>query len=327
MKDFEHVDAGSIESALNMLAVPGSVIIAGGTDLLPRMKIGITSPRRLVNLKTVPGMDAIASGGTGTEIGTLASLKDIAADGVVQNLYPALVQAIARAASPQLRNRGTIGGNLIQASRCWYYRGGFNCWLKGGDICFARDGENRRHAIFGSGPCFTVHPSDPAVALMALDARLDLQGSDERRTLPLRDFFQFPVEASRQLTSLGRDEIITSVFIPSPPRGTTSAFIKAMERRVWAFAQASLAVSLGLESGIIRHARLVAGGVAQIPWRLYGVEKVLMGAELNGRSIKLAADAAVESAVPLPHNAYKVTLLRGLVEKLLSGFADNTPGE
>jgi xanthine dehydrogenase YagS FAD-binding subunit len=318
MKSFEHANAGSVEKAVDMLGATGSVAISGGTDLLARMKTGVTSPRRLVNLKTIRGMDAIATSETGSEIGALATLKDIAADGVIRSLYPVLAQAIGLAASPQLRNRGTIGGNLAQESRCWYYRGEFQCWLKGGEVCYARDGENRNHAIFAGGPCFTVHPSDPAVALIALDAGVDIQGTGGRRTLPLLDFFQSPGDASRQLTILGSSDIVTSVFIPSPPRSSASMYLKAMERRVWSFAQASVAAVLGLEEGIVRHARLAAGGVAPSPVRLYPAEKALLGSVLDEAAISNAADNTVEGAVPLEHSRYKLPLLKGLVIETLS---------
>ena len=177
MRNFEHINARSAAGAVKLLVDTHSFPIAGGTDLLTQMKSGIAVPDRLVNLKTIPGLSDIKyDGEDGLELGSLATLDSIMTDSNVKKSYPVLQQAISLAASPQLRNFGTIGGNLVQATRCWYYRGPFNCWLKGGELCYARNGENSHHAIFGAGACNSVQPSDPAIALVALAADVSIAG-------------------------------------------------------------------------------------------------------------------------------------------------------
>jgi xanthine dehydrogenase YagS FAD-binding subunit len=193
MNNFEHADATTIADAISLLASNGSSVpIAGGTDLLTQIKLGLIKPGRLVNLKTIPGLDLITVVNNGLNIGALANLDTIANNSVVRVQYPALIKAIEVTASPQLRNSGTVGGNLAQGPRCWYYRGQFQCWMKGGERCYARNGENSHHAIFGNGRCNQVHPSDLAPVLIALGAEINIEGIRGRRTIPLSDLFQIP---------------------------------------------------------------------------------------------------------------------------------------
>ncbi len=218
MRNFEHINARSAAGAVKLLNTDTSFMpIAGGTDLLTQMKSGIAVPGRLVNLKTIPGLSDIRyDEDEGLELGPLATLDSIMANDAVKKHYPALQQAISLAASPQLRNFGTIGGNLVQASRCWYYRGQFNCWLKGGETCYARNGENSHHAIFGAGACNAVQPSDPAAALVALAADVTIAGPQSKQMMPLERFFQLPHLQSRQLTVLKPGEIILKITVPAP---------------------------------------------------------------------------------------------------------------
>jgi xanthine dehydrogenase YagS FAD-binding subunit len=321
MKSFEHVNATSAASAVSLLTANGtSRLMAGGTDLLTQIKLGIIEPDRLVNLKTIPGLNSITSGKGGLRIGALATLDSIGSNKAVRNSYSALVQAIEVAASPQLRNSGTIGGNMAQGSRCWYYRGQFRCWLKGGDVCQAKDGENSHHAIFGGGPCYTVHPSDLAPALIALGAEVNIVGSKGERTIPLEDLFQLPHEGSRQLTILEPQEIITGVRVPVPPSGSKGIYLKAMERKVWAFALVSVAVQLVMDGDMVRDTRVALGGVAPRPWRLPQTEKALHNQHKTQAVISEAAELATNGAQPIGHNRYKIALVKAMVKQALSSI-------
>jgi len=321
MKSFEHVNATSAAGAVSLLAAKETARpIAGGTDLLTQMKLGIVEPDRLVNLKTISRLNSITSGETSLRIGALATLDSIGSNNVVREIYPALARAIEVAASPQLRNSGTIGGNLAQGSRCWYYRGQFHCWLKGGDVCQAKDGENSHHAIFGGGPCYAVHPSDPAPALVALGAEASIVGPKGERTIPLEDLFQLPHEGSRQLTTLEPQEIITGVRVPAPAEGSKGTYLKAMERKVWAFALVSVALQLVMDGDMVRDARVVLGGVAPRPWRLPQAEKALRNQHKSPAVISEAAELATKGAQPIGHNRYKIALVKAMVTEALSSI-------
>jgi xanthine dehydrogenase YagS FAD-binding subunit len=318
MNNFEHADATTIADAISLLASNGSSVpIAGGTDLLTQIKLGLIKPGRLVNLKTIPGLDLITVVNNGLNIGALANLDTIANNSVVRVQYPALIKAIEVTASPQLRNSGTVGGNLAQGPRCWYYRGQFQCWMKGGERCYARNGENSHHAIFGNGRCNQVHPSDLAPVLIALGAEINIEGIRGRRTIPLSDLFQIPHEGSRQLTILDPGEIITMIHLPTPVSGSRSTYFKAMERKVWSFALASVAVQLVIEDGVIRNPVIVLGGVAPKPWRLPKSEESLRNQTINREVIPAAAETAVEGAQPLNANHYKIPLVKGILTEVL----------
>jgi len=319
MNNFEHADATTIADAISLLASNGSSVpIAGGTDLLTQIKLGLIKPGRLVNLKTIPGLDLITVVNNGLNIGALANLDTIANNSVVRVQYPVLIKAIEVTASPQLRNSGTVGGNLAQGPRCWYYRGQFQCWMKGGERCYARNGENSHHAIFGNGRCNQVHPSDLAPVLIALGAEINIEGIRGRRTIPLSDLFQIPHEGSRQLTILDPGEIITMIHLPTPVSGSRSTYFKAMERKVWSFALASVAVQLVIEDGVIRNPVIVLGGVAPKPWRLPKSEESLRNQTINREVITAAAETAVEGAQPLNANHYKIPLVKGILTEVLS---------
>ncbi len=217
MRAFEHVDVFDLTEAVELLGMdPKARLIAGGTDLIPEMRLGVREPDRLINLKTVPGYDRIAAEDGCLRIGALARLEDVASHPTIRNTLPLLADAIGQAASPQIRTAATLGGSLCQESRCWYFRGPFRCWLKGGACCDAEHGDNRHHAILGGGPCFTVHPSDSATALLALNARATIIGPDGIRTIPLEQFFTLPSDDHRSLTCLNHDEILCCVEIPYP---------------------------------------------------------------------------------------------------------------
>jgi xanthine dehydrogenase YagS FAD-binding subunit len=289
---------------------------------LTQIKLGLIKPDQLVNLKTIPGLDLITVVNTGLNIGALAKLDTIANNKVVREQYPALIKAIEVIASPQLRNSGTIGGNLAQGPRCWYYRGKFHCWMKQGERCYARNGENSHHAIFGNGRCNQVHPSDLAPVLIALGAEISIEGIRGRRTIPLSDLFQIPHDGSRQLTILDRGEIITSAHLPSPAPGGRSIYLKAMERKVWSFALASVAAQLIIEDEVIRNPVIVLGGVAPKPWRLPKSEDALRNQKISREVITAAAEVAVEGAQPLNSNHYKIPLVKGILTEALSSILE-----
>ena len=263
-------------------------------------------------------------------LGALATLTEIETSPLLKERYPALAEAAAVAATPQLRNMTTIGGNLLQRPRCWYFRNPrFYCWLKGGDDCPARDGENQFHALFGGGPCVAVHPSDLAPALVALEAEVRLRGAGGERVVPLADFYALPTDDRRTETVIRGDELVLSVRIPPLPAGTRSTYLKAMDRKVWAFALVGVAAVVRLAAGggrRIEHARLVLGGVAPIPWRVTAAEQALIGAEPTGEAFARAAEAALAEAAPLAHNGYKVPLAKALIRRALAAAARGTSG-
>jgi xanthine dehydrogenase YagS FAD-binding subunit len=294
--------------------------LAGGTDLLTLMKGDIAAPERLLNIKPLLSR-SIEAPPEGLEIGAATTLAEIEEHPVINAGYSALAQAAAVAASPQIRNLATIGGNLLQRPRCWYYRNArIACWLKGAAECPAREGENRNHAILGGGPCYAVHPSDVASALLAFDAALWIHGRRGERTVELADFFALPKPERRVETLLEPDELILGLRLPPHPAETRSAYLKAMDRASFAFALAGVACVLRLSGDKIAHARIVLSGVAPIPWRAEAAERELYGAPATAERFAAAAAAAVQEAVPLRHNSYKVPLTKALVRKALKAL-------
>jgi xanthine dehydrogenase YagS FAD-binding subunit len=321
---FEHVDVVSTKQAVELLAGdPRARAIAGGTDLVPEMRLGLRAPDRLINLKTLAELQTIRADNGTLRLGALAPLHVVADHQAVVANAPALVAAIKSAASPQIRTAATIGGNLLQESRCWYFRGPFHCWLKGGPTCDAAQGENSRQAIFGGGPCYTVQPSDPATALVALGARIRIQGIDGQHTMPLSRFFTVPTAEHRALTNLGPGEVLTAVEVSWPAPGERSGFRKAMDRAAFSFALASVAWRLGMADGVVRTANLVLGGVAPVPWRAAAAERALVGQRLTPETIDRVAQAATTGAHPLALNDYKVPLVQGLVREVLCDLSSD----
>ena len=289
---------------------------AGGTDLVPEMKMGLATPARLVNLKQISEMRGITRASEGLRIGALSTLTEIAENMFVRERYPALAQACELSASPQLRNVATIGGNLNQDSRCAYFRGAFPCWLKGGTTCYARGGENREAAIVGYGECVHVHPSDPANALVALDAKIIVRGENGMREIAAGEFIKPPTAYNKRLNFLEPNELIVNYQLPLS-NNSRSAFLKAMDRATWTFAMASAAVRLEFANGKISDARIVVGGVAPFPWREHEAEGVLRGHSLSEEVAARAAGLCLRDAQPLAHNGYKVRLARALVKRAI----------
>jgi xanthine dehydrogenase YagS FAD-binding subunit len=315
MKAFAYHRATDIQVVLSELQA-GARPLAGGTDLLTLMKADVDTPARLVDVKRLEALaGGICADGPGLEMGALTTLAELERNAEIVARYRALSQAAAEAATPQLRNMATLGGNLLQQPRCWYFRHrDVHCWRKGGSECPARDGENRLHALFGAGPCHAVHPSDPAVALCALAAQLRLRSAVGERELPVQDLFALPQTNKRSEVRIEPGELIQSVALPAP-RGP-SIFLKAMDRKVWAFALVSVAVQLEADGGYVEGARIVLGGVAPIPWRVPAAERALA----DGAAPARVAEIALEGAAPLRQNRYKIALARALVERALTSL-------
>lgn len=321
-QEFSYRRAASIKEAVDASARPGARVLAGGTDLLGCLRDGVLTANTVVSLsglKEIKGISATSGGGM--RIGALTTLTEIAGDRQLLRAYPVLAQAAASAASPQLRNQGTIGGNICQRPRCWYYRGDFLCLRKGGDTCWAVSGANEFHCILGGGPCFIVHPSDTAPALVALNAKVVIAGVKATRTIPLASFFVLPAKNVQKENVLDPGEVVTEILLDPPATGTRCMYRKVRERGAFDFAMAGAAIVLGFSNGKVGTARVVLSGVAPVPWRSVEAEKALVGRPLDAAAAAAAASAAVKDASPLDQNAYKVPLIRGVLEEVLAALA------
>ena len=322
LSNFTYVRPKSLEEAFKQIVSEGSRVHAGGTDLLGCLREHIFEASKLVSLSSIRGLHGIRkSGHGGVRIGALSTLREVAADAEIMKQYTALSQAASEVASPQLRNQGTLGGNLCQKPRCWYYRGDFHCLRKGGEECFAVAGENAFHCIFGGESCYIVHPSDTAPALGALAAQVHIRGPKGQRSVALEDFHVPPSEDYRKETCLQPGEILTEVELPPPAEGLRSSYRKVRARRAWDFALAGVALALAFKGDKVQRARVFLSGVAPVPWRSKEVEQVVTGKTLDEATVRKAAEAAVQKAKPLEQNAYKIPLLRGLIEEQLLAIA------
>lgn len=322
MINFSYERANSPDAALEALQRDKeSRLVAGGTDLIPLMKEDIVAPAVLVDISAWKEGSRIKWLEDRLYIGGLASLSSIAVHGDIRQSYAALAEACEVAATQQLRNMGTIGGNLLQQTRCWYYRGPHDCWLKGGSVCFARGGENEYHSIFDTDPqvstCVSAHPSDPATALLALDARIRYMTTSGASEIPIAELFALPDDERRDFTTLPHDAILTEIVLPAVSKGGRSVYVKGMARAAWSFALASIAIHLELDGARIGEARVALGGVAPIPMRSSEVESQLNGAQTGSVDSSYLAELLVKDARPLAHNGYKVALLRGLFQEAL----------
>ncbi len=326
LPNFSYVRPDSLNDAVRQLASPGARVHAGGSDLLGCLRDGIFPTDKLVSLTRIDSLRGIAAAAGGVRIGALASVADVAASPLINERFKGLAEAAAAVASPQLRNQGTMGGNICQRPRCWYFRGDFHCARKGGDTCFAMAGENQYHCIFGGSSCLIVHPSDTAPALVALDAEARIVGPAGERTLPLAKFFVLPTVSIEKENVLERTEIITEIVVPAQPPGLRSGYRKVRGRGSWDFALTSLASAVVVTAGRIERARLVLGGVAPVPWRLEAVEKAIVGKRPDAKVASLAAETAVKGAEPLARNGYKVALVRGVVTEALTALITPSAG-
>lgn len=321
MKRFEHANPASVQEAVKLLSAQNARVVAGGTDLLGVMKDGLLPTDRVVNLKAIKGLDYIKEEGGELRIGALARLADIAASDVVLKKAPALAQAAALVASPQIRNMGTLGGNLAQKVRCWYFRDPdrTDCYKRNGSFCYAVFGLSDLHAIFDGAACFAVQPSDTATALSALNATIVVEGPKGPRTVGVDAFFTGPDVDYMRETVLAPADIITEVRIPGSVLGQKSVFLKAAPRKSIDFARGSVA-ALVIGSPI-SSARITLGAVAPTPKRATDAESFLAGKSLQADVIAQAATLSVNGAKPLASNSYKIQLIQGLVRQALTRLA------
>lgn len=318
MKEFKLAQPQNIEQVTSLPSEKATFLMAGGTDLLDELKNETIDPEVVVDLKTIPGLDYIKTTKEGTRIGAMTLVGDLAEDPRVQTNFPVLHEAALSLATPQLRNVGTVGGNLCQRPRCWYYRDPqVMCRKKGGSRCYAINGRNRYHAILGGGICHIVHPSDLAPALISLDAQVTIATDGDDKMLALEEFYTLPRVNVRRENILKPNEILKEIVIPPLKSGTKSTYVKLKERGTWDFAIASAAVNGILSGGVFTDIRIVLGGVATIPWRLEKAERSLKGKSVKEDLVKQAAVEALSDARPLKENAYKKDLAATVVTRAI----------
>jgi xanthine dehydrogenase YagS FAD-binding subunit len=322
MNSFSYQRAGDVASALQQIREPGAKFIGGGSNLLDLMKGGIERPVLLIDINQLPLSDITVRPDGGLRIGALARNSDVAAHPVVRGSYPLLTQALVSGASPQLRNMATVGGNLLQRTRCGYfYDTAFDACNKRapGSGCAALDGQNRNHAIFGASPqCIAVNPSDMSVALNALDAVVNVEGPNGARSIAIADFHRLAGDTPERDTNLAPDELIVSVDLPRSRFSDHAHYLKVRDRASYAFALVSAATAFELDGGVVRDVRIVLGGVAHKPWRAHAAEAALRGQPLTADTRAEAGRMAMSGARPYAHNGFKVELTRRAVERSLA---------
>lgn len=324
MKAFDLIHPATVAEATRLLAKGGSLDairpMGGGQDLLGTMKDYILTPATVVDLKRIPDLNKITVDSKGVRLGALVTITEVEEHPDIQAHYPVLAEAAQSIATIQIRNVGTVGGNLCQRPRCWYYRNEhIVCLKKGGSQCYAApdSAENKYHAILGGGPSYIVHPSDLAPALLCLNAVLTIAGpSGKTHQLPLIEFFTLPVEGSiRHENVLKPGEIVTEVFVPASPLTVRSTYLKFREKNSMDWALSSVAMAIITDGGVVKQSRIVLGGVAPIPWHAQAAEAALHGKHLTDENIRAAALAATEGAQPLSQNGYKVPLTQTMVRR------------
>ena len=316
---FVYQRAASVEEALLHLAEPGTLPMGGGTDLLVTIDEGIYSPAAVVDLRLMPASDGVEVREDGSlRIGASARIEDLANHPLVRERYSVLSQACSVVGTPALRDMGTLGGNLCQRPRCWYFRRGVSCHKNGGNSCPAREGENQYLAILDGGPCFIIHPSDPAVALTALDAEVEIRSSKGERVVAIEDFYLLPQQRLDHETILQPGEIVTAVLVPAAAAGGTQRYHKLMQREAWDFALVSIAGCRRPNGDV----RIVLGGVAPRPWRVNSsVEEDVSSGGLDDDAIGTLAERALYDAKPLSKNGYKVDLAQSLIRDAIRSLA------
>jgi xanthine dehydrogenase YagS FAD-binding subunit len=317
MNRFAYLSATTLEQAARRAGRQGSQVKAGGVDVVDLCKEGLVAPDLVVSLLRIPGLGAIEEKPDGSvSIGALCTLHQIAQSPLLRERFPALAAAAAGAATPQIRRVATLGGNLHQRPRCWYFRSpDFQCLKKGGAQCFAQEGDNRFHAIFGNRTCAIVHPSATAVPLVAYGASLLLRGEKEERRVPIEEHFVGPDEDVRREHRLKAGELLAQVVLPAGAR--RSAYLKFKERQSFDWPLADVAVSLKMSGGTCEEARVVLGAAAPVPWRARAAESLLSGKRIDAAVAEAAGVAAVKGATPLAENGYKVQLFRVLTRRAI----------
>lgn len=320
---FAYIRPTRLQDVVARLNEGDAQLHAGGTDLLGCLHDGVFTTDTVVSLGALePDLSGIReTEDGGLELGAMTRVARIAEDETIRQRYPVLAQAAASVGSPQLRNQGTLGGNLCQKPRCWYYRGDFACLRKGGFKCFAVTGENQYHCILGGANCFIVHPSDIAPALTALDAEIKTAGPQGGRRIAAADLHMPPAEDPRRETRLKDGEVIVSIRLPGSMANRYSRYRKVRARQAWDFALAGCALNLDLDGDRVRDCRIALAGAAPVPWRALAAEQALKGNTLSAETIRKAAQAAVADADPMSQNGYKVALFEGLISEMLEAAA------
>jgi xanthine dehydrogenase YagS FAD-binding subunit len=321
MEAFAYANPSSLTEALALLPSKwgGTEVLAGGTDLLSRMKDHVSTPERLVNIKGVSELRKIEEADAAYRLGALVTFDELLANEAIVHSFPSLVEAIRGVSSPQIRAMGTVGGDLLQRPRCWYYRAGYGLLAQDKDgKSLVPDGENKYHAIFGNeGPAYFVSPSSLAPALMALNAKFTLHGPAGRREVAAEEFFVTPKDKDEREHAIKPNELLTEIVIPASARETRNATYEVREKMALDWPLAAASVALKMEGSRISSARVVLGHVAPVPWPVRAAEKALEGKTLTEETAAAAADAAVQGAKPLSHNGYKVQLARVCVKRAL----------
>jgi len=325
MNLFEVITPADLASASRLLAQDGHVAFAGGVDVVDLMKQGIVSPTALVNLKGLKELGGIEVRPSGElRLGATAKLSEVAEHPAIRARFTAIAEAASETATPQIRNLGTVGGNLLQRPRCWYFRNpDVNCLKKSGDKCYAFGGLNRYHAILGGDPAFIVHPSNLAPALIAMRASATIVGPAGKRTIELEKFFTLPAVDPKRENSLKPGEIITEVIVPAPSASVSSHYLEAREKQSfdWPLVSVAIALDRGPGAKTIRDARVVMGAVAPVPWRSHEAEAALKAGPLDEPRARAAAKAALKGAQPMTDNAYKVVMAKVIVRRAIMSAA------
>jgi xanthine dehydrogenase YagS FAD-binding subunit len=325
MQPFVYERASAIDDVLARLGSdPQTTVIAGGTELVNWLKEGIATPQRVVDINRLPGLDQIVDDAAGLHLGALARMSDVAAHDAVRTRYPAVAEALDASASQQLRNMASMGGNLLQRTRCPYFRADapLPCNKRSpGSGCSALLGSDRAAAIFGaSDACIATHPSDVAVALAALDALVEVTGPGGRRVLSLDEFYRLPGDRPEHETTLAHDELIVGIHVPDSPAARSSHYLKIRERASYEFALVSAAVAVALDGIAVAEARIALGGVAPKPWRLRAAEESLRGAPFTLVSVRAALTRAFDDARTGRENGFKIELAKRTVERAMRGI-------
>jgi xanthine dehydrogenase YagS FAD-binding subunit len=324
MPHFDLYQPDTLEGALDLADRLGEDgwLVGGGQDSYDWLKNRTKNTRAVIDLSGITTLKGVRAGaGGGIAIGALTTLSDIESDAQVRGKYGVLSTAAGRVASPQIRNAGTLGGNISQDTRCWYYRGGVDCYRAGGNMCYADtpEGQNREHAIFNASRCVAVTPSDTANALSALGASIVLARKGGERVVPVEKFFVGPDVNIRRMTALEPGEILTEVRIPEAPAGVQYYFEKVADRTVWDFALLSIAAAFRMEGDVVREARVVLGAAACVPYRLKAVEKALVGAKRDVATADRVAALESAAAKTLNFNQFKVPLMENLIKRAVRG--------
>ncbi len=320
---FQLYQPASVDEALDLLDARGQEawVLAGGMDSFDWLKDRTKRTSVVVELGQVAELQGIRENAGGLEIGAMTTLTDVAEHAGIRERFSLLAEAAGLVASPQIRNQGTLGGNVSQDARCWYYRRGWHCYRAGGNICYADTptAVNREHAILGADRCVAVSPSDTAPALIALDAQMVIRRKGAERIVQAADYFRGPDIDITRMTVLEPGELLTAIRIPATWAGARFYFEKVRDRQVWDFPLVNVASAIKADGGRIADARIAVGAVAARPLRLQAVEQAIAGRPLGDETAAMAAELAIQGAVPLRHNAYKVPLMRNLVRRAVRG--------